>query len=185
MLHLLSLVYKITKNEHKLSFRYGRFMQERERERDVVAGTFGSSEERTREGNVIAGRLDVEWMVKRCSPREKNEKGGRGERKVDKKGASRRGKKGRRRKLRGGSNHRRILWDHNSGCCRYHRAVEVLEDSFLPSIHPLPFSPFSFETPRATPRSFTADSTRLPAIEIVSRPAIVLLTRVDTRRHVF
>lgn len=113
-------------------------MQERERERDVVAGTFGSSEERTREGNVIAGRLDVEWMVKRCSPREKNEKGGRGERKVDKKGASRRGKKGRRRKLRGGSNHRRILWDHNSGCCRYHRAVEVLEDSFLPSIHPPP-----------------------------------------------
>lgn len=111
-------------------------------------------------------------MVKRCSPREKNEKGGR---EVDKKGASRGEEKRRwRRKLRGGSNHRRILWDHNSGCRWYHRPVEVLEDSFLPSPPPVLIRNPSGDPPSPPPRSFTADSTRLAAIEIVSRPDIVV-----------
>lgn len=39
--HLLSLVYKITKNEHKLSFRYGLDLCRREREsRSVIARNF-------------------------------------------------------------------------------------------------------------------------------------------------
>lgn len=55
--------------------------------------------------------------------------------------------------------------------------IGLSKSSRTPSFHPLP--PFSFETPRATPhhpppRSFTADSTRLAAIEIVSRPDIVV-----------
>lgn len=38
--HLLSLVYKITKNEHKLSFRYGLdLLQERERGSGSVGGS--------------------------------------------------------------------------------------------------------------------------------------------------
>ena len=76
------------------------------------------------------------WGKKRC----------RGKKKKRRK--ERKKRKGRRRKLRG-SNHRRILWDHNSGCCWY-RAVEVLKDSFHP--------PVLIRSPSGDPRRFTADS---------------------------
>jgi len=66
--------------------------------------------------------------------------------------------KGWPRKLRV-SNHRRILWDHNSTCCR---SIEVLKDSPSRYFVPTPFG-----------RSRQLVLTRRAAIAIVSQPLAI------------